>query len=60
MSRISLTAICVVTLAALPAAAQDPKVIQIGIIDSLVGDISKDQRDFLVSEFNTLVLDFLK
>ena len=58
MLKIFIVAVCCAALGAMPMAAGDPDVLTFGVVDSLLEDITKDKRDFLVSEFNTLVKDF--
>ena len=52
------SALCCIALTALPAAAADPAVVAFGIVDSLVTDLSREKRDFLISDFKSLVKDF--
>ncbi len=58
MFKYLFSAFCCVAFFAHQTAAKDPDVLAFGIVDSLVEDISKGQREFLVKEFNTLVKDF--
>jgi ABC-type phosphate/phosphonate transport system substrate-binding protein len=58
MPRTFLTAGCLLLIAAAPLAAKDPDIIQIGIVDSLVKDLTPGKRKLLDSEFPSLMLEF--
>lgn len=53
-----LRAGCLLIFASTPLAASDPDVIRIGVVDSLVKDLTPGKRKLLDSEFPSLMLEF--
>lgn len=51
-------ATCLMLAGGIPAAAQDPDVVQVGIADSIVKELSPGRQKLLVSEFSTLAQEF--
>jgi len=56
--RILTSGVWLIVVATAPLAAKDPEVLQIGVVDSLVKDLSPGKRKLLDSEFPSLMLEF--
>src|SRR4051812_13740842 len=56
--RISIVGVCMVLFVGAPLRAEDPEMIPIGIVDSLLTDLSPARSKLLDSEFPSLVQEF--